>query len=260
MLDQAKAAGFQVVTDATDISKARMSVNPTKPVLGLFSPGNMDLEHAPLVPTAVSTAATRCTPNTARTAGQPHLPDMARAAIDLLDSQARGKKSLDHQRSHPATLVVVTADHGHTSQIVAANSTTTGVTATVTTADGAPMTVSYATTPYPGSQQHTGTEVRIAAKGPQAATSWGSPTRPTCSAPWAAPSGSTDTESTAHRTPSSPQDEAPAPARRVRGSPPFDRPAGRSADVHLSPLEIRGRSALTRPVVTINAPVHVPPG
>lgn len=206
VLDQAKAAGYQVVTDATNISKARMSVDPSKPVLGLFSPGNMDLEYAPLVPTAVGTAATRCTPNTARTASQPHLPDMAQAAIDLLDFQAKGKKqgfflqiegasidkqdhaanlcgqigetvafdaavqkSLDYQKSHPDTLVVVTADHGHTSQIVAANSTTTGVTATVTTADGAPMTVSYATTPYPGSQQHTGTEVRIAAKGPQAA-------------------------------------------------------------------------------------------
>ena len=31
------------------------------------------------------------------------------------------------------------------------------------------MTISYATTPFPGSQQHTGTEVRIAASGPQAA-------------------------------------------------------------------------------------------
>ena len=31
------------------------------------------------------------------------------------------------------------------------------------------MTVSYATAPYPSSQYHTGTEVRIAAKGPHAA-------------------------------------------------------------------------------------------
>ena len=79
------------------------------------------------------------------------------------------KVALGYQRNHPDTLVVVTADHGHTSQIVEAGSTTTGVTATLTTHDGAPMTVSYATTKVPGSQQHTGTEVRIAAAGPQAA-------------------------------------------------------------------------------------------
>src|ERR1041385_1337544 len=54
--------------------------------------------------------------------------------------------ALDYQRHHPDTLVVVTADHGHTSQIVAAGSKTTGVTATLVTADGANMTISYATT------------------------------------------------------------------------------------------------------------------
>jgi alkaline phosphatase len=71
------------------------------------------------------------------------------------------------QRSHPDTLVVVTADHGHTSQIVEA--ATLGYTATLVTADNATMTVSYATSEITGSQQHTGTEVRIAAGGPQAA-------------------------------------------------------------------------------------------
>ena len=79
------------------------------------------------------------------------------------------KVALRYQREHPDTLVVVTADHGHTSQIVETGSTTTGVTATLTTHDGADMTISYATTAYPGSQQHTGTEVRIAAIGPQGA-------------------------------------------------------------------------------------------
>ena len=79
------------------------------------------------------------------------------------------KKALDYQRGNPDTLVVVTADHGHTSQIVEAGSTTTGATATLRTKDGADMTLSYATAPLSGSQQHTGTEVRIAAGGPQAA-------------------------------------------------------------------------------------------
>ena len=44
------------------------------------------------------------------------------------------------------TLVVVTADHGHTSQIVEAGSTTTGAHRHAsTTEDGADMTLSYAT-------------------------------------------------------------------------------------------------------------------
>jgi alkaline phosphatase len=67
--------------------------------------------------------------------------------------------ALRYQRNHPDTLVVVTADHGHTSQIVEAGTTTTGVTATLTTHDGADMTISYAqpssrhpsSTPAPGS-------------------------------------------------------------------------------------------------------------
>jgi alkaline phosphatase len=76
--------------------------------------------------------------------------------------------ALSYQRDHSNTLVVVTADHGHTAQIVEAGSTTPGVTATLITHDGANMTINYSTATYPASMQHTGTEVRIAAKGPQA--------------------------------------------------------------------------------------------
>lgn len=77
--------------------------------------------------------------------------------------------ALDYQRKHPNTLVVVTGDHGHTSQIVEAGAKTAGVTATLTTADNAPMTISYATAAEPGGEQsHTGTQIRIAATGPEA--------------------------------------------------------------------------------------------
>ena len=80
------------------------------------------------------------------------------------------KAALTYQKHHPDTLVVVTADHGHTSQIVEA-----GVDHARRDGhaghrrrrghddqlrDGRA---------YPASQQHTGTQVRIAAKGPQAA-------------------------------------------------------------------------------------------
>jgi alkaline phosphatase len=74
--------------------------------------------------------------------------------------------------------VLVTADHGHTSQIISYPQTdelhSPGRIATVLTHDGQPMTIGYATVADDDageeqSQDHTGTEVRIAAQGPQAA-------------------------------------------------------------------------------------------
>ncbi|MFC0004849.1 alkaline phosphatase [Micromonospora siamensis] len=202
VLQQAQVAGYQVVTDAAGLAGA----DHRKPILGAFAAGNMDLEYVGPTPTADNTDPARCEVNPARSAAQPHLVDMTRTAIQTLDRQSRGERkgfflqiegasidkqdhaanpcgqigetagfdaavgeALRYQRSHPDTLVVVTADHSHTSQIVEAGSTTPGVTATLVTADGADMTISYATTALPGSQQHTGSEVRIAAGGPQAA-------------------------------------------------------------------------------------------
>lgn len=202
VLQQAQASGYRVVTTATALAAAK----PGGPLLGVFAPGNMDLEWVGPTPTPTGTPSGNCTPNLARATSQPHLAAMAGKAIQLLDRQSRGarkgfflqiegasidkqdhaanpcgqigetvafdaavKTALDYQRANPDTLVVVTADHGHTSQIVETGSTTTGATATLRTKDGADMTISYATAPLTGSQQHTGTQVRIAAGGPQAA-------------------------------------------------------------------------------------------
>jgi len=202
VLQQAQASGYRVVTDATALAAAK----PGGPLLGVFAPGNMDLEWLGPKPTPTGTPSVTCTPNLARTTSQPHLAAMAGKAIQLLDRQNQGarkgfflqvegasidkqdhaanpcaqigetvafdaavKTALDYQRVSPDTLVVVTADHGHTSQIVETGSTTTGATATLRTKDGADMTISYATAPLTGSQQHTGTQVRLAAGGPQAA-------------------------------------------------------------------------------------------
>nr|WP_296064120.1 alkaline phosphatase [uncultured Actinoplanes sp.] len=197
---QAQVAGYQIVTDAAGLAAAK----PNQPILGAFAKNNMDLEWVGPAPARTGTAPARCAVNTARSASQPHLADMATKALDVLDEQTRTskkgfflqiegasidkqdhaanpcgqigetvafdaaiKKVLDYQRSHPDTLVVVTADHGHTSQIV--EGTTLGYTATLVTADNANMIISFATSDITGSQQHTGTEVRIAAGGPQAA-------------------------------------------------------------------------------------------
>jgi alkaline phosphatase/streptomycin-6-phosphatase len=79
---------------------------------------------------------------------------------------------LEYARTHRDTLVIVTADHAHTSQIIeaqTANDHSPGATSTLTTDEGVPMVVNYATNLDGRSQSHTGSEVRVAAQGPQAA-------------------------------------------------------------------------------------------
>ena len=200
--EQAQSLGTQIVTTADELATAKGD----QPILGLFAPVNMDLEWTGPLAVPGGTEPAECTPNSDRDVDQPHLSDMTRKTISILDHQTRQsangfflqiegasidkqdhaanpcgqigetvefdrsiKIALKYQRTHPQTLVVVTADHGHTAQIVEAGSQTPGATATLITHDGAQLEINYATTTYPGSQQHTGTEVRVAAKGPQAA-------------------------------------------------------------------------------------------
>ncbi|MEU0721186.1 alkaline phosphatase [Streptomyces lavendulocolor] len=200
-LDQAAKSGYQIVTDGQGLAKAEKG----QPLLGLFASGNMDLQWTGPAAKTGGTEPSTCKPNAALPASQPKLADMTRKAIDLLDSRKRGDKgfflqvesgSIDKQnhaanpcgqigetinfddavavgmeyaRKNPDTLVVVTADHGHTSQIIPGDVTSPGQTATLVTKDGEPMTINYATNTPGQSQEHTGTQVRIAGYGPQAA-------------------------------------------------------------------------------------------
>jgi alkaline phosphatase/streptomycin-6-phosphatase len=82
---------------------------------------------------------------------------------------------LNFAKSHPDTLIIVTADHAHTSQIVPVPGNEPlgrpGTLSTLLTkGDQSLMTINYATRPHGQSQDHTGAEVRIAAQGPQAAS------------------------------------------------------------------------------------------
>ena len=66
------------------------------------------------------------------------------------------------------TLVIVTADHAHASQIIPADSKAPGLTQALNTHDGAVMVMSYGNSEEE-SMEHTGTQLRIAAYGPHAA-------------------------------------------------------------------------------------------
>jgi alkaline phosphatase len=203
LAQQAKVRGYQVVTDDAGLEGLSVA-SQKKPVLGLFAPGNLPVQWAGPAATTTggSKPAVRCTPNPALPATQPQLADMTTKSIQLLDTSRKGfflqvegasidkqdhaanpcgqigetvafdravKVALDFAREDGNTSVFVTADHGHTSQIVEAGSVTPGLTATLLTKDDAPMTLAYGTAPLGESQQHTGTQVRIAGYGPKAA-------------------------------------------------------------------------------------------
>jgi len=201
---QAIARGYNYVTDKSQLAGVT-AANQTKPLLALFAPGNMPVELTgpPAVTDGATLPAGTCTENP-DWAPMPTLKSMTQKSIDLLKSNPNGKAkgfflqvesaSIDKQ-DHAAnacgqigetkqldeavqaalafakadgnTLVIVTADHAHTSQLVDGN--TPGLTVKLTTSDGADMIVAYGTAPAGGSQQHTGTQLRVAGYGPGAA-------------------------------------------------------------------------------------------
>lgn len=230
LIDQAAERGYQLPTDAADLSEIT-EANQDHPVLGLFSDGNMPVRWKGSTATKEGylQPAETCTENPERTASIPTLTEMTTKAIDLLSQNKDGAKngfflqvegaSIDKQ-NHAAnpcgqigetvdlddavqaalafaqedadTLVIVTADHAHSSQIVSpmdeedikdiakdagisvAEARATvypGLSRNLTTKDGSTMTIAYATSDNVDTvdQGHTGTQLRIAAYGPNAA-------------------------------------------------------------------------------------------
>ncbi|KAA1376042.1 alkaline phosphatase [Aeromicrobium fastidiosum] len=179
------------------------------PILGLFASANMTPRYEPLTATPAGAGGPTTTCKTADRGTQPSLADMTDKAIKLLDNDkgfflqvesamvdkqehasdicgAIGdvleldnalKVAQAYQAKHPDTLIIVTGDHAHSTQIVGNGGTTTDATgatggkatATVKTFDGDPMTVAYSTAAPGSSQSHTGSQIRVAASGPQAA-------------------------------------------------------------------------------------------
>ncbi|GCD40686.1 alkaline phosphatase [Streptomyces paromomycinus] len=200
---QAEKLGYRIVSDARGLRAA----GPERPVLGLFAPGAVPVEWTGRPAARGGTEAQRCvTANPRRPAGTPTLEAQTRKAVELLEAKARTggtgkgfflqvegasidkqnheadpcgqigetaafdravKVARDYAERHPDTLVITTADHGHSSQIVPVDAEPMGLSATLVTDEGGRIKVSYATTTTPeDGQEHTGTQVRIAAQGP----------------------------------------------------------------------------------------------
>jgi len=199
---QAKARGFVIVRDLAAL-EAVTDADQKQPLLGLFAPNNLPvrwngpkaIHHGNIDQPPVT-----CEPNPARTADIPVLADMTRKAIALLKDKPKGfflqvegasidkqdhaanpcgqigetvdldeavQVALDFARADGHTLVIVTADHAHSSQIVYPDTKAPGLTQALMTKDGAVMAVSYGNSEV-GSQGHTGAQLRIAAYGPRA--------------------------------------------------------------------------------------------
>jgi alkaline phosphatase/streptomycin-6-phosphatase len=207
VIQQAQSAGYSLVTDKAGL----LAAQPGAKLLGLFTSGNMSLDWGGLAATNPPSGPGRCTTGL-QSATEPTLADMTTKALGLLDAKIKGpgpdqpgfflqvegasidkrdhaaqpceqigetvdfdaavRVALDFAKKNKDTLVIVTADHAHTSQIVEADATPAGASSILTTNEGSPMMVTYGTTagdPRVVSQEHTGTQIRVAAQGPQAA-------------------------------------------------------------------------------------------
>ncbi len=86
---------------------------------------------------------------------------------ETVDLDEAGQVALEFAKADGRTSVIVTADHAHTGQIIGNGARAPGLTAALNTREGGVMTVRYGTAEQ-GSQEHAGTQPRIASYGPQA--------------------------------------------------------------------------------------------
>jgi alkaline phosphatase len=209
IIDSAEAQGYNVITTSTELSQVQLG--PQQRLLGLFNAGNMSMEWSGDPAIVYPGSGPQKCKEFERPANEPALFSMMLKAIQLLQTkdqhsagfflQVEGaqidkrahtaqpceqigetiafdnaiKLALDWAAEHPDTLIIVTADHGHSTQIVPEPKPadhSAGLMSTLITADKANMTLLYATNSVccaaQHSMEHTGTQVRIAAQGPQA--------------------------------------------------------------------------------------------
>ncbi len=98
-----------------------------------------------------------------------HAADACGQIGELLGMDDAIAVAQEFQRTHPDTLILVSADHSHTSQIIPVYQTPRGAYTTLQTVDGQPIRIAYGTAAVTGSQAHTGATVPVFASGPRAA-------------------------------------------------------------------------------------------
>jgi alkaline phosphatase len=204
LLDQARERGFVVVANLDEMN-AVTEANDGKPLLGLFADGNMPVRWKGPKATHhgnIDQAAVTCEPNAERAASVPTLAAMTAKAIDLLKTNEKGfflqvegasidkqdhaanpcgqigetvdldeavQVGLEFAKANGDTLVIVTADHAHASQIIPNGVKAPGLTQALNTKGGTVMTVTYGNSEEADDQEHTGAQLRVAAFGPRAA-------------------------------------------------------------------------------------------
>lgn len=200
---QAVERGYQVVGNADDLDKVT-TADANQPVLGLFTPGNFPTRwNGPAAVEPDSNGAlpapAPCSDNPGNLDDRLSLGALTSKAISLLDNEngfflqveaasidkqnhaanacAQIGETVDFDNAVQAamefatknkdTLVLVSADHAHTSQLV--GTPIPGLNTNLITREGQPMIVAYGTGAKAGGQQHTGAQVRVAGYGPGAA-------------------------------------------------------------------------------------------
>lgn len=201
LYEVAKSEGYQLVTDNTQLADITVA-NSKTPLLGLFAQGNMPIRlEGPQAKKGgiESGKVVECKVNAKRGENVPTLATMTQKAISLLSQNEKGfflqvegasidkqahasnpcgqfgetmdldeavQVALDFAKTNKDTLVIVTADHAHATQIVYPDATSFGYTQLVQTKDGAPMGISYGNSKDIDDAGHTGAQLRIAAYGP----------------------------------------------------------------------------------------------
>lgn len=223
---QAKERGFAIVRNADELAEADKA-DQDSPLLGLFAEGNMPTRWSGPVAGkgGYLEPAVECQDTSDRGASVPTLAAMTEKSIDLLKGNENGfflqiegasidkqdhaanpcgqigetvdldeaaEVALDFATANQDTLVIVTADHAHSSQIVETMSVDDvadaaaeaalpfevtrdaiypGLTRVLRSKDGQDLTISYGTSDNLDAmdQGHTGSQLRVAAYGPGAA-------------------------------------------------------------------------------------------
>ncbi|GAB3443097.1 alkaline phosphatase [Streptomonospora sediminis] len=200
VLDEAAAHGYSLVTGTAELKRRR----PGDRLLGLFADGPLERRWQGPLALPGDSAPAACRPNPDVPRQQPGLAAMVAEALRLLgpatprdpgffllaesaqidnaghDADPCGvigevgaldeavRTGLDYAAGRSDTLVIVTADHGHSCQIVPVDVACPGSSAVLRTPEGGTMKVNYSTN-LPGEiMVHTGAQVRVAAYGPGA--------------------------------------------------------------------------------------------